>query len=98
MCGIPFPSLVSVVLGRPFALAGTYIAVEDALEGAIAADLLPPEIRGLGYGVLGTVNGIGDLCSSIIVGLLWTHATSAAGFGYAAALSLAGAVIIFRLR
>jgi len=81
-----------------FALAGTYIAVEDALEGAIAADLLPPEVRGLGYGVLGTVNGLGDLCSSIIVGLLWTHATSAAGFGYATALSLAGAFVIFRVR
>ncbi len=81
-----------------FALAGTYIAVEDALEGATAADLLPPAVRGLGYGVLGTVNGLGDLFSSIIVGLLWTHATSAAGFGYATALSLAGAFVILRMR
>jgi MFS family permease len=99
MCvGFIFPLSSLWYLGVLFALAGTYIAVEDALEGAIAADLLPPEIRGLGYGMLGTVNGIGDLCSSIIVGLLWTHATSAVGFGYAAALSLAAAVIIFRLR
>lgn len=96
--GFLFPVSSLWYLGVLFALAGTYIAVEDALEGAIAADLLPPEIRGLGYGMLGTVNGIGDLCSSIIVGLLWTQATSAVGFGYAAALSLAGAVIIFRLR
>lgn len=81
-----------------FALAGTYIAVEDALEGAIAADLLPQEIRGIGYGMLGTVNGLGDLFSSIIVGTLWTCATSAAGFGYAAVLSLAGAFVILRVR
>ncbi|MBI3301278.1 MAG: MFS transporter [Deltaproteobacteria bacterium] len=85
-------------LGVLFALAGTYIAVEDALEGATAADLLPPEIRGIGYGVLGTVNGLGDLFSSIIVGLLWTHVTSAAGFGYAAVLSLTGALLILRVR
>lgn len=99
MClGFLFPVSSLWYLGVLFALAGTYIAVEDALEGAIAADLLPPEVRGLGYGVLGTVNGLGDLFSSIIVGLLWTHATSAAGFGYATALSLAGAFVIFRVR
>lgn len=85
-------------LGMLFALAGTYIAVEDALEGAIAADLLPPEVRGLGYGVLGTVNGLGDLFSSIVVGMLWTHVNSAAGFGYAATLGLAGALLVLRIR
>jgi MFS family permease len=81
-----------------FAVAGTYIAVEDALEGAIAADLLPQEVRGLGYGVLGTVNGLGDLLSSIVVGFLWTHVTAAAGFGYAAVFGLLGAVVVFRVR
>jgi MFS family permease len=99
MClGFMLPVSSVWYLGVLFALAGTYIAIEDALEGAITADLLPPEVRGLGYGVLGTVNGLGDLFSSIIVGLLWTHITYAAGFGYAAALSLAGALLIARLR
>jgi MFS family permease len=99
MClGFLFPVLSLWWLGVLFALAGTYIAIEDALEGAITADLLPPEVRGLGYGVLGTVNGLGDLFSSIVVGLLWTHVTSAAGFGYATALSLAGAFVILRVR
>ena len=70
----------------------------SSAHGALAADLLPPELRGIGYGVLGTVNGLGDLFSSIIVGLLWTHVTSAAGFGYAAVLGLAGALLILRVR
>lgn len=99
MClGFLLPSSSLWYLGLLFALAGIYIAVEDALEGALTADLLPSEVRGLGYGVLGTVNGIGDLFSSIIVGFLWTHVTYAAGFAYAAAFSLAGALLIVRIR
>jgi len=81
-----------------FALAGIYIAAEDALEGAIAADLVPEEVRGIGYGVLGTVNGVGDLVSSIIVGLLWAHVSVAAGFLYAAMLGAIRRAVIFRLR
>ena len=43
-----------------FCLAGIYIAVEDALEGAMTADLAPAvESRGIAYGVMGTVNGSG---------------------------------------
>ncbi|MBX3023759.1 MFS transporter [bacterium] len=81
-----------------FAAAGVFMAVEDALEGAIAAELLPAEIRGLGYGVLGSVNGVGDLFSSIIVGALWAHVSVAAGLLYAAVLSIAGAILILRVR
>lgn len=93
---LPFSSLW--YLGLLFAAAGTYIAAEDALEGAIAADLLPQEVRGLGYGVLGTVNGLGDLLSSMVVGFLWTYVTPAAGFGYAAGFGLLGAIVVFRVR
>ncbi len=53
-------------------MGGIFIAAEDALEGALAGDLLPEEVRGTGYGVLATVNGVGDFLSSTLVGLLWT--------------------------
>ena len=60
-------------LGVLFSLAGVYIAVEDSLEGALTADLVPDESnRGTAYGVMGTVNGIGDFLSSVVVGLLWS--------------------------
>lgn len=81
-----------------FVLAGIYIALVDSMEGAIAADMLPETLRGTGYGVLSTVNGIGDFASSFIVGLLWARVSPAAGFGYGAALSLLGAVVLFALR
>jgi MFS family permease/HEAT repeat protein len=96
--GFMHPSSALPYLVLLFAAAGVFIAVEDALEGAIAAELLPAETRGLGYGVLGTVNGVGDLFSSVIVGVLWAEVSVTAGLVYAAVLSLAGAVLILRVR
>jgi MFS family permease len=85
------------LLGVLFALAGTSIATVDALEGVITADLVPTETRGTAYGVLGTVNGVGDLASSAAVGALWAlH--PAAGFAYAAVLMMAGSVLLLWVR
>jgi MFS family permease len=82
-----------------FCLAGIYIAAEDALEGAMTADLVPTtESRGIAYGVLGTVNGVGDLAASVIVGALWTAVSPATAFTYAAVAMAAGAVAIARAR
>jgi len=86
------------MLGLLFALGGTFIAAEDALEGALAADLLPEDVRGTGYGVLATVNGLGDFLSSIIVGALWTAFNPAIGFAYATLLFILGAITIYRVR
>jgi len=93
---IALPSFWYLVL--LFALGGIYLGIEDALEGAIAADLLPEEVRGTGYGVLATVNGVGDFASSVMVGALWAGIGPVAGFGYAALLSAFGAVVILRVR
>ncbi|HZU06532.1 MAG TPA: MFS transporter [Chloroflexota bacterium] len=81
-----------------FLLAGTYIAAEDALEGALTADFVAPEVRGTAYGVMGTVNGVGDLVASVAVGGLWTAVSPVAAFAYSAAAMLAGAVLVYRRR
>ena len=78
-----------------FMLAGLYIALVDAMEGALAADLLPGDVRGTGYGVLGTINGLGDLVSSIVVGLLWAHVSTASGFIYALVLTAGGGIMLW---
>lgn len=79
-----------LILVLVFALAGVYVAVQDALEASMTADYVPLELRGIGFGVLGTVNGVGDLVSSTAVGALWTMISPAAGFGFAAVLMAAG--------
>ena len=81
-----------------FALAGIYIAVEDSLEGVAPADLVPPEARGSAYGMMGTVNGIGDLAASALVGTLWTAVSPVASFGCAGALMLLGAILVLKNR
>lgn len=77
-----------------FALAGVFIATEEALEGAAAADFVADsQLRGTAFGLLGAVNGVGDWISSTLVGLL-AVAAPAAGFLYAACMMAAGAVIL----
>jgi MFS family permease len=81
-----------------FALAGIHAAVQASLEKSLAAELLPPEVRGSGFGLLATVNGIGDLISSVAVGALWSGVSPAAGFIYAGIFALFGAILILRWR
>ena len=52
----------------------------------------------MAFGVLATVNGIGDFVSTALVGLLWSAAGTARAFGDSAALFTAGAVLVARLR
>jgi MFS family permease len=85
-------------LGLFFVLAGIAIAITDAMEKIVAADLLPENLRGTGYGTLATVNGVGDFASSTIVGSLWTAISPLAGFGYSAVLTLSGAGLLFGMR
>jgi MFS family permease len=86
------------LLAGLFALAGVSIAVVDSLEGAMTADVVPDEsVRGIAYGVLGTVNGVGDFVSSALVGLLWA-VNPALGLGCAAGLMLLGGVLLLRVR
>jgi MFS family permease len=79
-----------------FITAGLYIAIVDAMERAIAADILPLETRATGYGALATVNSIGDLVSSIVVGTLFSRASYHVGFAYAAVLTFIGALALFK--
>jgi len=82
-----------------FGLAGFSMAVVDALEGALTGDLVAEEmLRGTAYGVLGTVNGVGDLVASVVVGSLWTAYSPLAAFAYAALMMAAGAALIYRVR
>lgn len=80
-----------------FLLAGFFTAITDTIEGTAAADLLPTESRGTGFGVLQTVNGVGDFASSAVVGFLWAIISPTVAFTYAAVLSAAGAIILLYL-
>jgi MFS family permease len=76
-----------------FGFSGLYMGVWETLETAASAEMLPESSRGIGFGVLATVNGIGDFISSASVGLLWTVSPLAA-MSFVIITSLAGAAII----
>jgi MFS family permease len=78
-----------------FALSGIYMGFWETVEGSAAAELLPENVRGVGFGVLATVNGIGDLFSSVLVGVLWTVSPVLA-MSAVIVLSIAGALVVNR--
>jgi MFS family permease len=78
-----------------FGISGVYMGFWETVEGSAAAELLPANVRGVGFGVLATVNGIGDLFSSILVGVLWT-ASPVLAMSAVIVLCLVGAVVVNR--
>jgi MFS family permease len=86
------------ILGAVFVLGGIYVGIEETLEDSLCAELVDEAHHGMAFGVLATVNGIGDFVSSAIVGLLWSVAGTTIAFSYSTTLFTAGAVLMARLR
>jgi MFS family permease len=61
---------------------------------AIPAGMISPDSRGTAYGVLGSVNGAGDLIASALVGTLRTAVSPAVAFSVAGVLMLAGSFMM----
>jgi len=80
-----------------FVLGGIQVAVEETLEDSFCAELVDEAHHGMAFGVLATVNGIGDFFSSLIVGVLWSAVGTTVAFGYSALLFVAGALLIARV-
>jgi MFS family permease len=76
-----------------FGFSGLYMGVWETLEQTTAASILPQGNRGAGFGVLATVNGIGDFIASVSVGALWVLSPASAMI-FVIVTSLCGAVII----
>jgi MFS family permease len=96
LAAVAVPSLP--MLGLLFAVAGLTLAFEDTLEGTVTALEVPAELRGTGFGVLATVNGVGDLLSSSLVGLVWSAVGAFWAFGAAALLCFGGSVVLLTAR
>src|SRR5205823_75977 len=88
--GVLGVALMAVPIGISAPLV---VATEQSLTGS----LVPERATGTAFGVLGAVNGVGDLVSSVAAGLLWTSVGAWAGLGYGAVLGLAGAVLLLLL-
>jgi MFS family permease len=81
-----------------FVLGGIYMGVEETLEDSLCAELVEEEHHGMAFGVLATVNGIGDFVSSLVVGLLWANFGTGIAFTYSAVLFAFGSLLVLRTR
>jgi MFS family permease len=86
------PAVGSLVI--VFALGGSAYAIQQSLERAIAADMVPVEVRSTGFGTLATVNGMGDLISSLVVGLVWSAFSAQAAFAFSLVLTAVGTLAV----
>ena len=73
------------ILAAGFVLAGIGIGCVETAEHAAVAGLAPEALRGSAFGMLATVQSLGNFAASTIAGLLWTFVSPAAAFTYAAA-------------
>lgn len=79
-----------------FVVGGIYVGIEETLEDSLCAELVGAGQHGMAFGVLATVNGVGDFLSSIAVGALWSAFGTSVAFGYCAVLSTIGALLVLK--
>lgn len=73
-----------------FVMSGVYIAIEETVEKATAARMIPEAARTYALGMLATANAVGDLVSSVVTGFLLDHLGRTWAYGTAGAFSAAG--------
>lgn len=69
-----------MVLAAAFGLAGVGIGFVETAENAAVASLAPVDARGSAFGLLATVQSLGNFAASAAVGLIWTAASPRAAF------------------
>jgi MFS family permease len=80
--GFGLASASVTVLALPFIAAGIGIGAVETAEHAAVAALATEEIRGSAFGLLATIQALGNVAASIVAGVLWTAASPGAAFGY----------------
>lgn len=68
-----------------FLLAGAGIGLAETAESALIARILPDELRGSGFGVVGGIQAVGNIVGTVVAGVLYATVSPAAAFAYAAA-------------
>ncbi len=84
------------LLALAFVLAGVGIGCVETAEHAAVAAFAPVELRGSAFGLLATVQAIGNLAASAIAGLLYTLASPTVAFGYLAAWMVLALALLIR--
>lgn len=88
-----------VLLGVAFVLVGAGTACAETAQTAAVAACAPEGIRGSAFGILATLQSIGNLVASALVGILWSGGSVRVAFLYAnACMLLAVALLVLLVR
>jgi MFS family permease len=90
-----------VALSLPFIAAGIGIGAVETAEHAAVAAQAPETMRGSAFGLLATIQALGNVAASAVAGILWTTVSPGAAFAYLTAwmvLALVGLVMTLRRR
>jgi MFS family permease len=82
MFAVSGPAILLLLVA--FALAGAGIGCAETAEHAAVAAFAPANIRGSAFGLLATVQAIGNVTASTVAGLLYTTASPRVAFVYLA--------------
>jgi len=69
-------------LALPFILAGIGIGTVETAQHSAVASLAPTDLRGSAFGMLATVQSLGNFAASAVAGILWTAVSATAAFAY----------------
>ena len=86
------------LLAGIFFIAGLYVAVQEALESTVTAEMVQSGTLAMSYGALGMVNGVAKFISSATVGVVWTALSPIVGFGLATLPMAAGTLALLRVK
>ncbi|HEU4421170.1 MAG TPA: MFS transporter [Pilimelia sp.] len=70
------------MLALPFIAAGIGIGAVETAEHVAVAALAPENLRGSAFGLLATIQAVGNVAASAIAGILWTTVSPAAAFAH----------------
>lgn len=73
-------------------MSGMYVAAEETLEKATCAALIPRASRSKAFGILAAANSLGDLASSVGIGLALQFGSAPLAFSICAVLAACGAI------
>ncbi|MBV8194415.1 MAG: MFS transporter [Candidatus Dormibacteraeota bacterium] len=76
---------------------GTSQPLVSATESSAVGGIVDDEHQGTAFGIMAGINGLGDLVSSVVVGIIWTFVGAPVALGYGATLAVAGALLLFVL-
>lgn len=85
-----------LLLAIPFAAAGIAIGCAETAEHSAVAALAPAGIRGSAFGLLATLQALGNFAASADAGLLWTAVSPKVAFIYLAAWMLLALTLLGR--